>query len=142
MAAATGKAYATIGTMLEYSEDGTTWQQLCRIQTFPELGGTPEQIETTDLEDEVQTFVLGVQQLDTMEFEANYSPAVYTTVDELAMEDLHYRIKLGKAGALGTVIWQGQHSVRISSGEVNGKIGMVVACSASTKITVNTEPAA
>lgn len=142
MPAATGKAYATIGTMLEYSDDGTTWQQLCKIKTFPELGGTPEQIETTDLEDEVQTNVLGVQQLDEMEFEANYSPTSYKTVSDNAMKDLHYRVRLGKNGALGAVTWEGQHSVRIAEGEVNGAIGMIIACSASTKITVNTEPVA
>ena len=141
MPAATGKAYATIGTTLEYSTTGLDdWEELSKIKTFPELGGTPEQIETTDLTDEIQTFVLGVQQLDSMEFEANYSPSVFQTVQAQAGKDLHYRIKLGKEGALGSVTWQGQHSVRISEGEVNGSIGMIIACSASSKLEFDTEP--
>lgn len=141
MAAATGKAYATIGTTLEYSTDGSSgWTELSKIKTFPELGGTPEQIETTDLTDEIQTFVLGVQQLDVMEFEANYSPAAFKTVKDQASKDLYYRIKLGKAGALGSVKWQGQHTARISEGEVNGAIGMIIACSASSKLEFDTEP--
>lgn len=142
MAAAEGKAYATIGTTLEYSTDGSSgWTELSKIKTFPELGGTPEQIETTDLTDEIQTFVLGVQQLDVMEFEANYSPAAFQKVKEQAGKDLHYRVKLGKEGALGSVKWQGQHSVRISEGEVNGAIGMIISCSASTVLDFDPEPA-
>lgn len=141
MAAASKKAYATIGTTLEYSVDGSTeWTELSKIKTFPELGGTPEQIETTDLTDEIQTFVLGVQQLDVMEFEANYSPAAFKKVQEQASKDLYYRIKLGKAGALGCVKWQGQHTARISEGEVNGAIGMIIACSASSVLEFDTEP--
>lgn len=143
MPAATGKAYATIGTTLEYSTDGSTgWTELSKIKTFPALGGTPEQIDVTDMTDEISAFVLGVQQLDVLEFECNYSPAVFQSVQEQASKDLHYRIKLGKEGALGSATWQGQHTVRITEGEVNGSIGMTISCSATSKIAINTEPVA
>lgn len=142
MAAANGKAYATIGTTLEYSKDGTTWTKLTPIVTFPALGGDPEQIDVTDMSDEMQTFILGVQQMDGMEFTANYSPAKYKAIDDLSLQDLKYRLKLGKGGALGTAKWDGQHSVRITEGEVNGKIGMTIKCSNSTKVVVDVEPAA
>lgn len=141
MAAANGKAYATIGTTLEYSDDGSTWKELTPIKTFPALGGAPEQIDVTDLTDEMQSFILGVQQMDGMEFTANYSPAKYKAIADLALTDLHYRLKLGKDGALGTAKWDGQHSVRITEGEVNGAIGMTITCSNSSKVTVDTEPA-
>ena len=61
MTEAATKAVSTIGTILEVSENGTDWEKLCKIKTYPALGGAPEQLETTDLEDEVQTFVPGVQ---------------------------------------------------------------------------------
>ena len=51
------KALSTMGTILEFSSDGTSWAKLCTIKSYPALGGSPEQIETTDLEDETQTFV-------------------------------------------------------------------------------------
>ena len=57
MADAVKKAVSTIGTILEFSTDGTAWSKLCSIKSYPALGGSPEQIETTDLEDEVQTLV-------------------------------------------------------------------------------------
>ena len=75
--------------------------------------------------------------MDGMEFTANYSPAKYKEVDDLSLQDLKYRLKLGRNGALGTAKWDGQHSVRITEGEVNGKLGMTIKCSNSTKVVVN-----
>lgn len=142
MATANGKAYSTIGTTLEYSKDGTAWTELTPIKTFPALGGAPDQIDITDMTDEMQAFILGVQQMDSMEFTANYSPAKFKEIDDLSYQDLKYRIKLGKNGALGVAKWDGQHSVRITEGEVNGAIGMAVTCSNSSKVDVDVEPAA
>lgn len=136
MAEATVKAYSTIGTMLEVSEDNTTWTKLCPIQSFPALGGSPEQIEVTDLEDEVQTFIPGVQSMDSMEFGANYTLETYNAVKAKENIPLYYRIKLGKNGAAGTASWQGQHSVYVNEGEVNGAIAMTITVSPSTKITI------
>ena len=56
---AAAKAYATIGTILETSSDGATYTKLCKIKSYPALGGAPDQLETTDLEDPSQTFVNG-----------------------------------------------------------------------------------
>ena len=33
--------------------------KMCRIKSYPDLGGTPDLLETTDLEDTWQTFVPG-----------------------------------------------------------------------------------
>ena len=66
------KAVSTINTILEISEDGKAWEKLCPIKNYPKLGGAPNQLETTDLEDESQTFINGVQSMDSMEFKANY----------------------------------------------------------------------
>lgn len=134
MAEATAKAVSTIGTVLEVSTDGTAWERLCKIKSYPALGGAPEQLETTDLEDETQTFILGVQSMEAMEFTANYTLEAYTAVKEKAMIDLHYRLKMGKNGKDGVATWDGQHSVYVNEGEVNGVREMTISVSASTKI--------
>lgn len=134
MADATAKAVSTIGTVLEVSSDGTTWEKLCKIKSYPALGGAPEQLETTDLEDEAQTFILGVQSMDSMDFTANYTLESYKAVKAKAMTDLHYRLKMGKDGKDGVATWDGQHSVYINEGEVNGVREMTISVSASTKI--------
>lgn len=136
MADAAVKAYSTIGTILEISEDGTTWEKMCPIQSFPALGGAPEQIEVTDLEDETQTFVPGVQSMEAMEFTANYTYESFEAVKAKENKVLNYRIKLGKEGKAGVATWQGQHSVFVNEGEVNGAIAMTISVSPSTKITV------
>lgn len=136
MADAAVKAYSTVGTILEISEDGTTWEKMCPIQSFPALGGAPEQIEVTDLEDETQTFVPGVQSMEAMEFTANYTYESYEAVKAKENKVLNYRIKLGKGGTAGVATWQGQHSVFVNEGEVNGAIAMTISVSPSTKITV------
>lgn len=139
MADAVVKAVSTIGTVLETSEDGTEWTKLCRIKGYPALGGAPEQLETTDLEDEVQTFIPGVQSMDAMEFAAYYTLEAYKAVKAKAMKDLHYRLKMGKNGKDGVATWDGQHSVYINEGEVNGAREMTISVSPSTKIEI-TDP--
>ncbi|MDT4377240.1 phage tail tube protein [Blautia coccoides] len=130
------KAFSTIGTILEFSENGTTWEKLCPIVSFPALGGAPEQIDVTDLEDEVTASIPGVQSLDAMEFTANYTLESYTAVKAKEGTAGKYRIKLGKSGAAGTATWDGQHSVFVNEGEVNGAIQMTITVFPTTKITV------
>lgn len=130
----TVKAHSTIGTILEVSADGSTWEKMCPVKKFPALGGAPEQIETTDMEDESQTFVPGVQSMDAMEFTANYTYPNYSAVKAKADTPLHYRLKLAKTAGVAT--WQGQHSVFVNEGEVNGAIEMTITVSPSTKINI------
>lgn len=131
------KAVSTIGTVLEVSEDESTWIKLCKIKKYPALGGAPEQLETTDMEDEVQTFIPGVQSMDAMEFTANYTLESYNAVKAKAMTALHYRLKMGTNGKDGIATWDGQHSVYINEGEVNSVREMTISVSPSTKINIS-----
>lgn len=136
MADATVKAVSTIGTVLETSTDGTTWEQLCKIKSYPQLGGAPEQLEITDMEDESQTFIPGVQSMDSMDFTANYTLDSYKSVKEKAGTALKYRLKMGADGKDGVATWEGQHSVYVNEGEVNGVREMTISVSPSTKIDI------
>lgn len=51
------KAISTIGTILKFGTTQGSLTELCKIKTFPQLGGEREQIESTDLTDTAQTFV-------------------------------------------------------------------------------------
>ena len=136
-AKATAKAVSTIGTTLEVSTDGSKdWTELCKIKSYPALGGAPEQLETTDLTDETQTFVPGVQSMDSMDFTANYMLDSYKGVKAKAGQALYYRIKMGASGKDGVATWQGQHSVYVNEGEVNGIREMTISVSPSSKIEI------
>lgn len=63
---------STINTVLKSGTTTSELTKLCKIKTYPQLGGSPEKIETTDLEDIMQTFVEGVQSVDDMQFTVNY----------------------------------------------------------------------
>lgn len=128
------KAVSTINTVLKAGEAKASLAQLCKIKSYPDLGGSPEQIETTDLEDTMQTFVDGVQSVDTMEFTANYTKEAHEKVLESAGTEQKYQLEFGDAGADGIFSWSGTHSVRVSGGEVNGVREMVITCTPSSKI--------
>jgi hypothetical protein len=133
------KAYSTINTVLEFGAGaGASSEQLAHIKTYPDLGGAPEQIATTDLEDDVSTNVNGVQNLQALEFTCNYTPEEYEHAVETSNTEGTYTLKFGNSGANGIFKWTGQHTVRVSGGNVNGVREMVITVAASSKITKET----
>jgi hypothetical protein len=129
------KAYSTINTVLKAGATSEALTQLCKIKSYPDLGGSPENLETTDLEDVSQTFVPGVQSVDTMEFTANYTPEAYDSVNAIAGTDMYYELDFGANGANGKFTWQGTHSVRVNGGDVNAVREMTITITPSTAIT-------
>ena len=132
------KAYSTINTVLKTCATSSgTYSQLCKIKSYPDLGGAPEQIETTDLEDTFQTFVPGVQSMESMEFTCNYNPTDYAAVLSSATStaDIFYHLEFGEAGADGIFAWSGKHSVRVTGAEVNAVREMVITVIPSSAIT-------
>ena len=131
------KAYSTINTVLKTATTSTgSFTQLCKIKSYPDLGGQPEQIETTDLEDTTQTFVPGVQSLDALEFTCNYNPTDYAAVVAAipSSGDLYYKLEMGTSDAQGVFTWSGTHSVRLNGGEVNGVREMTITITPSSVI--------
>lgn len=51
------KAHNTIGTILKFGTTASSLTELCKIKSYPQLNGEREQIESTDLTDNAQTFV-------------------------------------------------------------------------------------
>lgn len=86
--AARTSAFSTMNTFLMYkaTSGGTTYTKLVDIKDFPDLGGDPNQVETTTLSDTMQTFCEGVQSLSTLKFTANYLKSSMTTLAGLTGE--------------------------------------------------------
>lgn len=125
---------STINTVLKCGTTAGSLTKLCRIKSYPQLGGAPEQLETTDLEDTMDTFVLGVQKVEPMEFGANYEKEVYDDVKDKERTDLFYQLEFGEDGVDGIFSWKGQHSVYVNEGELNGVRCMTISISPSTEI--------
>ena len=129
------KAHNTIGTILKFGTSANSLSELCKIKTFPQLNGEREQIESTDLTDSAQTFVPGVQSVENMQFNANFTTAAYTSLKANALTDGFFELDFGgNAGAKAT--WEGQYDVYVNEGEVNGLIEMTISVYPSTIVTV------
>lgn len=132
------KAYSTIDTVLKAGSAANSLSQLCKIKSYPDLGGAPDNLETTDLEDTMQTFVPGVQSLDQMEFTANYTPEGYAAVKASAKTEQYYALEMGTAGAQGIFTWTGQHDVYVNGGDVNAIREMTIIVTPSSVISAST----
>ena len=96
-------ARSTIHTTLKYGTEQGSLTKMCPITSYPDLIGTPENIEVTDLDCEQQTFVPGVKSLDTMEFEANYDKTVYSTLSANEKKDGYFELEFGTGGLRGVI---------------------------------------
>jgi hypothetical protein len=121
------------------------WEKLIDIKSYPDLGGAPELLETTTLSDSMTTNIMGIQSLDALEFECNYTLAEYTKLKEMEGTDKQFAVWLGGSEAGGTVTptgedgkfeFGGQLSVYVNGGGVNEVRNMTVSIAASTPITL------
>jgi len=128
------KAHNTIGTILKFGTTAGSLTELCKIKSTPQLNGEREQIESTDLTDTSQTFVPGVQSVESMQFSANFTLAAYQSLKTNALTDGFFELDFASAGAKAT--WEGQYDVYINEAEVNGLLEMTIVCYPSTVVTI------
>ena len=129
-------------------KNASTWEKLIDIKSFPDLGGAPELLETTTLSDSMTTNIMGIQSLDALEFECNYTLADYTKLKEMEGTDKEFAVWLGGTDESGTATptgsdgkfeFSGQLSVYVNGGGVNEVVGMTVSIAASTPIKLGSE---
>ena len=140
-------AISTYKSFLMVKND-STWEKLIDIKSYPDLGGAPELLETTTLSDAMTTNIMGIQSLDALEFECNYTLAEYTKLKEMEGEEKEFAVWLGGTEAGGTVTpdgsdgkfeFGGQLSVYVNGGGVNEVRNMTVSIAASTPITLGAD---
>ena len=117
----------------------TAFAKLCPIKDFPDLGGAPDTVEITDLDDDVQKFILGVQSMSSLEFTANYNPEDFATISNMADGTMYaFCVAFGKnkenPTEYGVFTWKGQIAVWVVGGGVNSAREMRISISASSKI--------
>ena len=126
----------------------STWEKLIDIKSYPDLGGAPELLETTTLSDSMATNIMGIQSMDALEFECNYTLTDYTKLKEMEGQTKEFEVWLGGTEAGGVVTptgtdgkfaFSGQLSVYVNGGGVNEVRNMTVSIAASTAITLGDE---
>ena len=125
-------------------KDGSTFSKLIDIKEFPDLGGAPEMLETTTLSDKMQTYIPGIQSLDSLEFTANYTLEDYKKLKALEDTDTEYAVWFGgteeggivtPTGSEGKFKFNGSLSVYANGGGTNEVVEMTITIAPSSVIT-------
>lgn len=123
---------------------GDTYEKLVDIKDYPDIGGSPETLETTTLSDSMQTYINGIQSSEAMEFTINYESATYDTIAAMADEEQEFAIWFGGTESAGVVTptgeegkfaFKGYISIRVSGKGVNEVREAVISIAPSTVIT-------
>lgn len=136
-------AISTYKVFLMMKKDAA-YEKLVDIKDFPDLGGSPEMLETTTLSDKMQTYIPGIQNLDALEFTANYTKADFATLKALDGVEHDFAVWFGgteeaniltPTGSDGKFEFKGQLSVYPVGGGVNEVVDMNITIAPSTPIT-------
>lgn len=129
-------AINTSNTILKYSETKEdTFEKLIDITNYPDLGGVPNKLDTTDLtQTKFKTSILGLQEIPDLSFESNYTLENYKKVQALEGKTLWYQLEFGENGEYGKFQWSGDISVYVSGAGVDEVRKMMTTLSAETPI--------
>lgn len=137
-------AISTYKVFLMMKKD-VAYEKLVDIKDFPDLGGSPEMLETTTLSDKMQTYIPGIQNLDALEFTANYTKTDFAALKALEGQELDLAVWFGgteegnvltPTGSDGKFEFKGQLSVFPVGGGVNEVVDMTITIAPSTPITM------
>lgn len=137
-------AISTYKIFLMMKKD-TSYEKLIDIKDFPDLGGSPEMLETTTLSDKMQTYIPGIQSLDALKFTANYTKEDFTKLKALEGVEHEFAVWFGgteeanvltPTGTDGKFQFKGQLSAFPVGGGVNEVVDMTVTIAPSTPISM------
>ena len=141
-------AISTYNTFLMVEGTGSTWTKVVDIKSFPDLGGEPETLETTTMTNAMQTFIMGLQNNEALEFTANYTATDYAACAALSGVSKKYGLWFGSddninksdavatdGGDMGKFTFNGQLSVRVNGADVNEVVEMTVSIIPNSTIT-------
>ena len=120
--ARTGAHYTALnGAKLEYSSTKTgTYNQIYGLKTIPEVGGEPNTIDTTDLDNtEYETSIMGLKPAQSYNFEFNLELPTATAnikvVSDMEDADTDYWFKLTYASGI-TVLFESKVKTTLTGG--------------------------
>ena len=131
-------AISTATTTLKFSAtQGGAYAKLVDITSYPDLGSTPTKLDSTDLSaSKYKTYILGLQEIPDLTFEANYDETALNTINGMADTVYWFHLELGDAGAYGIFEWSGTVEAYANGGAVDEVRKMTVVTSAETAITL------
>ncbi|MGM9763505.1 MAG: phage tail protein [Candidatus Cryptobacteroides sp.] len=137
------KALTSMGVFLmKKKTEDDQYSKLIDITNFGDLGGTPELLDASTLSHSVSVSVLGMQQQDSIAFEANYTKAEYASVQADAYKEMDLAVWIGgeesgdgtmtPTGANGKFPFKGMYSIMVNGAGVNEVLKCTITVAALT----------
>ena len=129
-------------------KDTSAYAKVIDIKEFPDLGGAPEMLETTTLSDKMQTYIPGIQSLDSLEFTANYTLDDYKKLKAMEGQQNDFAVWFGgteagdvvtPTGDMGKFKFKGALSVYANGGGTNEVVEMTITIAPSSVISLDNE---
>lgn len=140
MAISTYKTFLMIGTD---TGSGVSYEKLCDVKDYPDLGGIPEMLDATSMSDSSRVYVLGIQETESMTFTANYTLADFSRIKALENSEQFFAVWLGAdvaneiatpTGVDGKFEFKGYITVTKTGGGVNEVQNMTITIAPTTVI--------
>lgn len=130
-------AVSTANTILKSSTTKTgPYTKLVNIVNYPDMGGAPSTIDTTDLSaTTTKTNITGLQELSSYTFECNYTKAEFDTLYAMIGDLQWFHLEFGDSGDDGGFEWSGKVNVFASGGGVDESRKMTLTISAESEPT-------
>ena len=138
--AARTTAFSSYQTYLMcYNSTSSDYARLCNVKDIPDLGGSPEALETTTLSNSQNTYTPGLQTFDQLTFTANYVLANFQNVQGVCDNTTTYSfaVFLGPSGDDGKFYFDAIGNVFKSGVGVNEVQEMTITLSPATDITTS-----
>lgn len=86
---------STVDTFLMIKKE-STYEKLIDIINYPDMGGEPEQIDITSLTDHMRRSIPGIQEVEALNFESNYTPENYAKLKALEGNETEFAVWFGR----------------------------------------------
>lgn len=98
---------------------GTNYETLSGLQSVPEIGGDPEQVDVTTLADATKKYISGIQDMDSLEFTFLYDNATFKKLKAVQSSGKEVEFQITYPDD-STCTFKGGVTVKMGGAEVNG----------------------
>lgn len=119
----------TLGYASSSSGSPTVLQNL---QSFPNISGSPEQVEVTVLKDTYRHYIPGIKSFDALDFGLLYDKSEYSALETASATDQYWTLTLPDGSKFQ---WQGRGTPGLVGKGINEALTYTLSISLSSDIT-------
>lgn len=120
----------TKDTHLDFSEDGSTWNELYGMESFPDMGAAPPKVKVTNMRDKNERYIDGIPDISELKFGFFYNKEAaaesgtmirrtFSKLKSLSGKQLYWRLVYPDGSYYS---WEGKPSVYMNGGNTGEAI--------------------